>query len=534
VVVERQGDRAIRYGYSTRGVRIERVMPDGATTCYAYDALDALVGVQHGGHELRIERDLLGCETRRGDAAGRLSIQSAYDAMDRLIEQRAMAPAPGGGVPAVLVQRQWQYDKGGRVARIDDARWGATTYAHDKVDQLVEARRGALREVFEYDAAGSLVKMLEGLDAEPQAEPAWEIQAGNLVKRTSEAKYSYDKRGRRTDKIELSRFANGANPTRDDVTQYFWDCRDRLREVKLAGGTRVVMTYDAFGRRVRKEVVPKSPAERPRAVEFVWDGDALAVDIDTERGARCFVHEPGTLIPLLQQERGEVFTYVNDHLGMPKELLDPAGRMAWAAAHSAWGKVVETTADRMGEMNRGRRVEAPFRLLGQVADEDTGLCWTRFRCFDPEVGRWMSPDPLGIASGSDLFGFDGSPTHHVDPLGLATGSPHGTEKPKLEHAKNFDEARKKAFQRAGMTDPSKVGFSKVDPKTGTVVEFKGPGGAKVAYDSPHADPGPGHDMPHVGWQSAGKRGSGGTERGNITYDGPQHPFRSSNKGEGVL
>jgi YD repeat-containing protein len=83
--------------------------------------------------------------------------------MDRLLEQRATAPSPGGGVPAVLVQRQWQYDKGGRVARIDDARWGATTYAHDKDDRLIESWRGAYREVFEYDAAGSLQKKLEGL-----------------------------------------------------------------------------------------------------------------------------------------------------------------------------------------------------------------------------------------------------------------------------------------------------------------------------------------------------------------------------------
>lgn len=35
----------------------------------------------------------------------------------------------------------------------------------------------------------------------------------------------------------------------------------------------------------------------------------------------------------------------------------------------------------------------------------------------------------------------------------------------------------------------------------------------------------GHDKPHVGWQSSGKRRSGKGKRGNNTYDGPQHPFR---------
>jgi RHS repeat-associated protein len=99
---------------------------------------------------------------------------------------------------------------------------------------------------------------------------------------------------------------------------------------------------------------------------------------------------------------------------MPKELVDQDGRVAWAAAHSAWGRVVETWRDPLAK----RAVETPFRLLGQYLDDETGLCCTRFRYFDPEVGRWLSPDPLGFAGGRNLFAFDGSPTVRVDPLGL--------------------------------------------------------------------------------------------------------------------
>ncbi|MBA1209347.1 polymorphic toxin type 47 domain-containing protein [Pseudomonas fulva] len=93
-------------------------------------------------------------------------------------------------------------------------------------------------------------------------------------------------------------------------------------------------------------------------------------------------------------------------------------------------------------------------------------------------------------------------------------------------------AGKMAFTNAGMDDPAKISFSKVDPETGTIVEFKGPGGSKVAYDAPHADMDPknGHDKPHVGWQTAGKRNKCGCgDRGNITYSGPQHPHRPDQK-----
>lgn len=100
----------------------------------------------------------------------------------------------------------------------------------------------------------------------------------------------------------------------------------------------------------------------------------------------------------------------------------------------------------------------------------------------------------------------------------------------LNHAEDFDTARRQAFENAGMTNPDKVKFSKVDPETGTVVEFKGEKGAKVAYDAPHVDmnPSKGHDKPHVGWQSGGKQPTGGN-RGNNTYDGPQHPSRPTKK-----
>jgi RHS repeat-associated protein len=128
----------------------------------------------------------------------------------------------------------------------------------------------------------------------------------------------------------------------------------------------------------------------------------------------------GSLETLLQEERCEVFAYVTDQVGVPRELIDGSGRVAWAGAFTAFGRLVEAEPDG----GQGWRVESPFRLLGQVYDEESGLSWTRFRCFDAEMGRWLSADPMGLAGGLETFGFDGSPAQIVDPLGLA-GNPHG-------------------------------------------------------------------------------------------------------------
>jgi RHS repeat-associated protein len=113
------------------------------------------------------------------------------------------------------------------------------------------------------------------------------------------------------------------------------------------------------------------------------------------------------------------------HTWACKELIDGAGNLAWAAAHGAYGAVIATqgpddvAVDGGGVQSDGPRVESRFRLLGQVNDEDAELSWTRFRCFDADTGTWISTDPLEINGGLNLYGFDGSPSCVVDPLGVS-------------------------------------------------------------------------------------------------------------------
>ncbi|NQJ69542.1 hypothetical protein HO543_10530 [Streptococcus suis] len=168
----------------------------------------------------------------------------------------------------------------------------------------------------------------------------------------------------------------------------------------------------------------------------------------------------------------------------------------------------------------------PIRFQGQYYDPETSLHYNRFRYYDSDVGMFIQRDPIGLLGGLNTFQYAPNPIHWIDPLGLST-----LKNQKVEHFDDFDSARRSAFEKAGMTDPDKIRFSKYDPKTGTVVEFKDDNGAKVAYDSAHADMDPekGHDKPHVGWQTGGKRKAGGTQRGNNTYSGDLHPHRPNQK-----
>jgi RHS repeat-associated protein len=225
--------------------------------------------------------------------------------------------------------------------------------------------------------------------------------------------------------------------------------------------------YDAFGRRIKKtKYDPQRTA--PVTTLYTWDGEVLAAEIDTEEGPRTFVHEPGTFEPILQQQNGEVFLCVNDHLGMPKDLVAADGAVAWSATHAAYGRIVATYVDDTARARYGTAINSPFRLLGQVADDDAELCFTRFRCFDPEVGSWISSDPLEIAGGLNLYGFDGAPTDVVDPLGLA-GNKHGAGGGLVDSSTiRFSQDNiKGSFKRGGSLSETIEGLKsgKIDPNT---------------------------------------------------------------------
>lgn len=428
ITADIQNGRAVRYEYDDIGRRTARVLPDGDRTAYHHDEDNAFMGVTHDGKRVTIERDRLGRE--RGREGRGWKVESEYDVMDRLLSQRVMAPEPGGGAPRSLAERRYTYDAKGRLTSIDSPHAGLTIYRYDSIDQLVEASRGAARQVFEYDPIGSLSNVLGDL-ADVGKQAAWSFARGNRLRATDGAKYVEDARGRRIQRVErLDGKDPREHPPRGDelVTTYGWDTKDQLREVVQPDGTRVRFTYDAFGRRVRKDVIGRADVaamitgvpgriER-RTVSFLWDGDVLCEEVDSGKPEaerrRVHVHEPGTYWPMLQIEAGETFAVVTDHLGTPRELVDESGRVAYRALHGAFGDVVSVTRD-----PGARAVESPFRHQGQYEDIETGLCYTRYRYFEAKTGRWLSPDPLGIRGGKNLYALDGNPIATVDPWGLA-------------------------------------------------------------------------------------------------------------------
>jgi RHS repeat-associated protein len=60
-----------------------------------------------------------------------------------------------------------------------------------------------------------------------------------------------------------------------------------------------------------------------------------------------------------------------------------------------------------------------LRYPGQVFDPESGLHYNQARYYDPTTGRYLSPDPIGLAGGVNTYGYaENNPLRYTDPLGL--------------------------------------------------------------------------------------------------------------------
>jgi RHS repeat-associated protein len=88
------------------------------------------------------------------------------------------------------------------------------------------------------------------------------------------------------------------------------------------------------------------------------------------------------------------------------------GSIAWSVDYHSYGNVAR---------QRKAEIVSPLRFQGQYYDEETGLHYNRHRYYNPETGRFITPDPIGLAGGLNNYQYVVNPTGWIDPLGLEQG-----------------------------------------------------------------------------------------------------------------
>lgn len=111
----------------------------------------------------------------------------------------------------------------------------------------------------------------------------------------------------------------------------------------------------------------------------------------------------------------EIYYIHNDHLGTPKLLTDNNQNVVWRARSTPFGKAfVDNDVD-----GDGVEIEFNLRQPGQYYDRESGLYYNYYRYYDPETGRYITSDPIGLRGGINTYAYvENNPLKYIDPLGL--------------------------------------------------------------------------------------------------------------------
>ena len=101
----------------------------------------------------------------------------------------------------------------------------------------------------------------------------------------------------------------------------------------------------------------------------------------------------------------------NDHLGTPQVFTDQNQSVVWQADYQPFGEVSESV--NMFANN--------LRFAGQYFDGESGLHYNYFRDYDPQTGRYVQSDPIGLQGGLNTYVYVlNNPLLFIDPTGEST------------------------------------------------------------------------------------------------------------------
>ncbi|HFP1496132.1 TPA: RHS element core protein, partial [Escherichia coli] len=259
-----------------------------------------------------------------------------------------------------------------------------------------------------------------------------------------ESRYLYDPLGRRTGKRVWRRERDLTGwmslSRKPEETWYGWD-GDRLTTVQT-DTTRIQTVYQpgSFAPLIRIETdngerekaqcrslaekLQQEGSEDGHGVVFPAELVGLLDRLEGEIRANCVSSESrqwlaqcgltverlaAQIEPVYLPER-KIHLYHCDHRGLPLALISEDGNTAWSAEYDEWG-------NQLNEENP-HHLHQPYRLPGQQYDKESGLYYNRHRYYDPLQGRYITPDPIGLRGGWNMYQYPLNPIQVIDPMGL--------------------------------------------------------------------------------------------------------------------
>lgn len=258
-------------------------------------------------------------------------------------------------------------------------------YYYDALNQLVREDNQKQNKTicYTYDVGGNMVsrKEYDYTDSSIITGTLWKIDT-----------FTYQTNGWR----DQLRFYNGqemiydvmGNPIQYRGMQMEWEKGHQLKHITGAGLDMYCM-YNDSGKRIRKTV-------NGVTTDFYLDGSAILMQTSSD-GSRIdfFYDDKGNVFAMKYQN--EMYFYRKNLFGDILGILDSHGTELVKYEYNSWGKLLNLTDYSSNGLGR----KNPFRFKGYYYDEELGMYYLNSRYYDPEVGRFISPDTTDILEVQD-------------------------------------------------------------------------------------------------------------------------------------
>lgn len=363
--------RTLQYQYDNNGNCTNTVLPDKSMINYLYYGSGHLMQINLGDQVLcEIERDIMHREISRTQN-GLISYFS-YDNSGKIICYQSRPSAEGKSNNYPVISRRYTYENHGYLSRVLELSGVSTDYCYDILGRLTRSGNEKFVYNLTYYSTNPMGSRYDTY--------------GNLLEKNTDEK----------EKLKL-----------------YYTPEHRVAVIIKNSDNKqqkIYYGYDVFGRRIYKK-------HDEKLTIFLWNKDRLLSE-NNEDSEIVYLYPPQGYVPVAKMEKREgkeskLYYYHTDHLGTPREMTSADGKCVWQARFHAWGK-----EDMLNTGQEYRQVSQPLRFQGQYYDEESGLHYNRYRYYDPDIGRFITQDPIGLRGGMMPYEYAPNPINWVDPLGL--------------------------------------------------------------------------------------------------------------------
>ena len=296
--------------------------------------------------------------------------------------------------------KTYTYDSVGNITAIADSTRATLNqgFRYDNQDRLTNASvASGTSWTYTYDADGN--RATSGDAATPYiygstSNHLTSVQSSPVVS------YQYDLAGNQT-----ARGGGGAA----------YDNAGRMIRTSESGTVIGTYAYNALGQRMQKTAAGTT-------TRFVYDesGHLLGEYGTTGTPTQETVYLGDWPVATVRKNSaGTAIAYYvwPDHLGSPRQVTDATSKkVLWRWEGGPFG----STVPNQDPQSSGTQFVYNLRFPGQYWDNELGRMSNGFRDYDPNLGRYIESDPIGLDGGINTYGYvGGNPLKGIDPRGLS-------------------------------------------------------------------------------------------------------------------